>query len=829
MAEPIELVLTARENTKQAFDKVEGRIAHLGERTRGFLELFGSVGGILATFGTARFFEEAIKKASDLQEQLHQISIIGQSLGRGISGQEFEHLADDLRKVSVESTGTILTVEKLISRFQNIGDETIPAATKAVLTLSKVMGGDATSAANLLGRALNNPDRAARTLQRSYVALTTAQITQIQTAAQSGRIAQAQALILAAIQRSLGDQLQIVTFSDRMKNATNAVEAFTERLGSIVTNSPTLNAALTVIADNFNSFLDDPERVRKLTEEFDRFFINFLKGSSATIQTIISLVSGIIGFTRAAAEGFTSLPPVLQKAGFLVGFLFGPEGVAAVAGISFLIERLTNTVKGFSALGDNELPLGVFEKVNGSQLEDILKTIDQIKAKGGDAAAIVAQITDIATKATKATGKNSRTQPFFDPDVFIAALKEAEERVQGPSQIAGAETGAAFGDGFMANLITQIGARSPETAAAFAKMIQEAAKTGLGVKPGGAGEGVFAEALRKQIASAQDKVTGLSLNLSAINAFPPSFARDLAAIDDEFASTVEHAETLNNVDLRNLAIQGAFLTSLTKRKLLEESLIRPLDIQLRQVHEQLDLLDISSDELRGFEQQRVQAAEAFAQAIEAAQGNPEAIAKTQELFTTTIALIAKTQADADNLVKFFNDTVVKSIGDFAGGLATFFVDFSSNTQDAIANFKEFSRSFVRDIAIMITRAIELLAIQTALKALGAGVGGTVGSFITQIAGQIHPAAKGGVVNSPTLLLAGEAGPEAIVPLNNSGLFGNNVSVTVNISQGGAQISSQGAAGQGRALGDLIAKNVKQTLLSEQRPGGLLHPTTLRGA
>lgn len=40
-------------------------------------------------------------------------------------------------------------------------------------------------------------------------------------------------------------------------------------------------------------------------------------------------------------------------------------------------------------------------------------------------------------------------------------------------------------------------------------------------------------------------------------------------------------------------------------------------------------------------------------------------------------------------------------------------------------------------------------------------------------------ANGGIVNSPTLAMIGEAGPEAVIPLNQSGLMGNNINVTVN--------------------------------------------------
>jgi hypothetical protein len=46
--------------------------------------------------------------------------------------------------------------------------------------------------------------------------------------------------------------------------------------------------------------------------------------------------------------------------------------------------------------------------------------------------------------------------------------------------------------------------------------------------------------------------------------------------------------------------------------------------------------------------------------------------------------------------------------------------------------------------------------------------------------QIPKLAKGGIVTQPTLALIGEAGPEAVVPLNGSREFGN---ITINIDAG----------------------------------------------
>ena len=45
--------------------------------------------------------------------------------------------------------------------------------------------------------------------------------------------------------------------------------------------------------------------------------------------------------------------------------------------------------------------------------------------------------------------------------------------------------------------------------------------------------------------------------------------------------------------------------------------------------------------------------------------------------------------------------------------------------------------------------------------------------------QIPMLAEGGIVNGPTLAMIGEAGPEAVIPLNRAGALGNNITINVN--------------------------------------------------
>jgi hypothetical protein len=100
---------------------------------------------------------------------------------------------------------------------------------------------------------------------------------------------------------------------------------------------------------------------------------------------------------------------------------------------------------------------------------------------------------------------------------------------------------------------------------------------------------------------------------------------------------------------------------------------------------------------------------------------------------------------------------------------------------------------------------------------------------------IIPFAKGGIVNSPTLFpfakgtgLMGEAGPEAIMPLQRGangklGVLasgsGGDINVVVNVDASGSSV--EGNEQEGQQLGRVIAAAMQAELIKQKRPGGLL--------
>lgn len=138
---------------------------------------------------------------------------------------------------------------------------------------------------------------------------------------------------------------------------------------------------------------------------------------------------------------------------------------------------------------------------------------------------------------------------------------------------------------------------------------------------------------------------------------------------------------------------------------------------------------------------------------------------------------------------------LERIGDLADGVAR---SISTAFRGALLDGKSFN-AVLNDIA----RSFADIALKAAIKPLGDMVGGLVGNLFAgsnPALGTVTPFAKGGVIATPSFFplagglgLAGEAGPEAIMPLARSpdgrlGVAGGGaaVNVTFNVTASDAR-------------------------------------------
>lgn len=153
-----------------------------------------------------------------------------------------------------------------------------------------------------------------------------------------------------------------------------------------------------------------------------------------------------------------------------------------------------------------------------------------------------------------------------------------------------------------------------------------------------------------------------------------------------------------------------------------------------------------------------------------------------------------------------------------------FVEFAFTGK---STFKDLVNSILQDIARMV---IQKTIMAPLMGSIGGALGFANGGIMTsQGSLPLNTYAGGGIANSPQLAVFGEGRmPEAYVPLPDGrtipvtmkgGAGGtNNVTVNVNVESGSEQVKSSQGAGE---LGRAISAAVKQELINQKRPGGLL--------
>jgi lambda family phage tail tape measure protein len=204
------------------------------------------------------------------------------------------------------------------------------------------------------------------------------------------------------------------------------------------------------------------------------------------------------------------------------------------------------------------------------------------------------------------------------------------------------------------------------------------------------------------------------------------------------------------------------------------------------------------------------------------------------------------QANQD-VKKSFKDTFGDSLKQYYKQLTDFGTQVGDSVKGAFKGLEDQLVSFVTtgklnfaDLANSIIQDFARIAIQQAIIApLVKGVGSLFGIPFANggvfAQNGIQKFARGGIVDKPTLFpfangtgLMGEAGPEAILPLRrgrdgrlgvDAGGGGGGINVTVNVDATGTK--AQGDDGRAGQFARAISEAVKNEIVTQKRPGGLL--------
>lgn len=181
-----------------------------------------SVAAMVSFRNAIEFATDAISNYENAIQATRQLDATLVSTGRAaeFTSEELSDMASELQRLSNFGDEDILQgVTLQLLRFDAIGRDIFPRAQQLVIDLAESMGG-VENAARTLGISLADPTLGLTRLRRIGVAFNSTQEAQIKNFIETGRVAEAQAVLMSALEERFGGlALASVSATTQMKNA----------------------------------------------------------------------------------------------------------------------------------------------------------------------------------------------------------------------------------------------------------------------------------------------------------------------------------------------------------------------------------------------------------------------------------------------------------------------------------------------------------------------------------------------------------------------------------------------------------------------------------
>ena len=204
-------VSKAFQNTAGSIAAVQGPLGPVAGRLSAIGAIVGRVSpmmlgltGLVVGLGLA--FTKLVKNTVGAQTQLLKLEGILKATGgaAGLSLNEIENLATEIGVATLASTSKVRDAAGIMLTFKSITGETFKDALRLAQDLAEVGFGDLKMGATQLGKALEDPIVGLGALRRVGVSFTDAQKEMIKVLTMTGRKAEAQRIILDALDQQVG-------------------------------------------------------------------------------------------------------------------------------------------------------------------------------------------------------------------------------------------------------------------------------------------------------------------------------------------------------------------------------------------------------------------------------------------------------------------------------------------------------------------------------------------------------------------------------------------------------------------------------------------------
>jgi len=193
---------------------------------------FSSVSGVVtaaiagASIGSA--FRSFIQNTIDAQDEQAQLAAVLQSTGNaaGYSQQKLNEMAEAMAKASTFDSGEINIAQTRLLSYTGVVGESFPRAMQNAIDMATRMGMSVSQAAETVGRALDIPSQGLTALTKQGFRFTDAQKDLVKQLEETGKTAEAQAIIMEAMESSYKGAAAAAqnTLGGAIKNLQNAIK-----------------------------------------------------------------------------------------------------------------------------------------------------------------------------------------------------------------------------------------------------------------------------------------------------------------------------------------------------------------------------------------------------------------------------------------------------------------------------------------------------------------------------------------------------------------------------------------------------------------------------
>ena len=326
-------------NAQSSVKSMNKEIDALGSKLK---TVFSGMAGLFAASKLKSLANESVKAWKYQEKQLKLLSSTLKVTGANAwtSSEEIKTFASSLQQVTNYGDEAIIAMQNILLGFKEIKGDNFKEATKAILDMSTVMNMDLTSAAQTVGKALDDPIKGLAALGRQGFYFSDSQKEMLKNLVETGEKAKAQKIILDELYTAYGGAAEATV--DISKQLANTWGDFKEQMGKGISEITNLFSKMV------KSMLEDLMNMDASTKDF-------IKGFAESV-VILTAVTAAVFALKAALD-------VLKAHPLILGISAVITGVSAVVGaITALSNSVENQIEENKKLNEEAEKLFINEK-----------------------------------------------------------------------------------------------------------------------------------------------------------------------------------------------------------------------------------------------------------------------------------------------------------------------------------------------------------------------------------------------------------------------------------------------------------------------------------